>query len=137
MTPIYLRHRETTSDPWQEPPSLTLLYPSIPAGAVPATKIAIEQSTEEETPCGCPGTATAQDHLAMKVSMPPIPLASAASFVNFLLRYAQATLYEAKMSRFGAGTYKTTPISNIQSKELAGDAIISFRLALPLTTALS
>jgi hypothetical protein len=137
MTSVYLRHKELVGDPWQEPPSLTLLYPSIPAGAVPAAKITIEQSTEAETPYGCPGTSTDQDHLAMKVGMPPIPLASSASFINFLLHYSQATLHETKMSRYGAGTYKTTLISNIQSKEIGGDAIISFRLATPLTTALS
>jgi hypothetical protein len=138
MTPIYLRHRATSGDAWQEPPSLSLLYPGIPAGAVPATKVTIEQSSEFETPCGCPPPDdTTQDHLAMKVTMPPIPLASSTAFVNFLLAFNQATLHEAKMSRFGAGTYKTTSISNIRAKEIAGDAIISFRLALPMTDALS
>ena len=63
--------------------------------------------------------------------MPPIPLASSASFINFLLAYNEATLKEAKMSRYGAGTYMTTLISNIQAQELAGEAIISIRLATP------
>jgi hypothetical protein len=117
---------------------MSLIYPSTPAGAVPATKITIEQSTELETPCGCaPTDATTQDHLAMKVTMPPIPIASSASFINFLLRYNAATLHEAKSARYGAGTYKTTAISNIASKELAGEAIISFRLAVPLSDALA
>jgi hypothetical protein len=138
MTPIYLRHRETTGDAWQEPPSLSLLYPSIPAGAVPATKVTIEQSTELESPCGCPPPADlTQDHLALKVTMPPIPQASSPSFINYLLAFNNATLHEAKMSRYGAGTYKTTLISNIRSKESAGDAIISFRLAVPIATALT
>ncbi|HET6511155.1 MAG TPA: hypothetical protein VFH43_03110, partial [Candidatus Kapabacteria bacterium] len=135
--PIYLRHRATSGDAWQEPPSMSLLYPSIPAGAVPATRVTIEQSTEEETPCGCPGTSTAQDHLALKVTMPPIPLVSSASFINYLLAYNQATLHEAKMSRYGAGTYKTASISNIQAREVAGEAVISFRLATPIATAIS
>jgi hypothetical protein len=138
MSPIYLRHRETTGDAWQEPPSLSLLYPSIPAGAVPATSVTIKQSTELETPCGCPPPDDiTQDHLALKVTMPPIPLASSASFVNYLLRFNQATLHEVKMSRYGAGTYKTTTISNIRSKEIAREAIISFRLAVPIADALS
>jgi hypothetical protein len=117
---------------------MSLLYPSIPSGAVPATKVTIEQSTETESPCGCPGTDdTAQDHLALKVTMPPIPVASSASFINFLLRFNAATLHEAKMARYGAGTYKTTAISNIKSQELAGEAIISFRLAVPLASVLT
>jgi hypothetical protein len=137
MTPVYLRHRASVSDPWTEPPSFATLYPTTPIGAMPATQITIESATEFETPCGCPDTPATHDHLALKVTMPPIPVALSAQFINFLFNYSQATLYEAKMSRYGAGTYKTTEISNIRSKETAGQAIISFRLATPIATALS
>ena len=126
---LYLRYRNSPSDPWTEVPSLTTVYPGQPLGSVPTETIRFYTTTEFETPCGCPETATTEDRYALRTTLKPLPQASMPGLAKFLLRYKQANYHEALHPLFGDGVYVSAPLSLLDIKNEQGMSKIEFRLA--------
>ncbi|MDP4229796.1 MAG: hypothetical protein Q8916_05255 [Bacteroidota bacterium] len=131
---LLLRYRNSTSDPWIEVPSLTSIFPLQPAGSLPLAAVSLQTAPEEETPCGCPGGSTTDDHYILRTSVNPMPQTATNTLLMYLLAFKQATYREAKYSRYGTGDYMTVGLSLLKCKDENGMSAISFRLAAPITS---
>ena len=126
---LYLRYRNTLSDPWTEVPSLTSVYPGQPLGSVPTETLRLYSTTEFETLCGCPETMTTEDRYGLRATLKPLPQASMPGLAKFLLRYKQANYHEALHPLYGDGVYVRAPLSLLVITQENGLSMIEFRLA--------
>jgi hypothetical protein len=130
MTPLYLRYRNSTSDPWTVPPALASSVPGLPAGALPLDTMALATGPATETPCGCASTDPyTDDHYALKAGLTALPQAVMASVATYLLRYKQAAYHEAMHSLFATGGFVSAGLDQLQVKNADGRATIAFRVA--------
>ncbi|MDP4198307.1 MAG: hypothetical protein Q8922_04685 [Bacteroidota bacterium] len=137
MIPLYLRYRNSASDPWSTVPSLTGAFPGLAAGSMPISSTTLETAPQAVTPCGCPGASTEDSYLILRANCAPIPLASEASLLTFLMLYKTATYHEAKFTRYGQGGYVSASVSLIEAHEQNGMLQLCFRLAAAISDALT
>ncbi len=126
---LYLRYRNSSSDPWTVVPSLTAVFPGQPLGSVPLEMVRLATTTEFETHCGCPETATDEDRYALRATLKPMAQASMPGLATFLLRYKQANYHEALYPLFGNGLYLSAALSSLIIGNENGMSKIEFRLA--------
>jgi hypothetical protein len=129
---IYLRYKNSPSDPWTEVPSLTSVFPSQPSGSMPVATARLETAPEVVSPCGCGEDSSVDDHYILKISSAPIPQSAANDILLFLLRYKVAPYHEVKYSGYADGFYLGATLSLLVSKNENGMSEISFRMAAPI-----
>ncbi len=135
MSPIYLRYKNSPSDPWTNVPSLTSVLPSLPSGALPLSSMQLATAPETETPCGCPtGSDTSESYYVMKAGLSEMPQSVLTTVVNFLLSYKEATYHEVEHGLYGNGVFTSAELSQLSVKNISGNSAISFRLAAPITS---
>jgi len=137
MTTLYLRYRNSPTDPWTTVPSVASAFPSLASGVLPAESVKLETAPQSVTPCGCPGTSTDDSYLILRATCAPIPIALETTLLTFLMQYKSATYHEAKFIRYGQGGYVTATLSLIEATERNGMLTLSFRLAAALADALT
>ncbi len=141
MTNLFLRYRMTDTDPWTTFPDITSAFPGQPTGSLPvsSTTIASEPLTVEPGAGGqlyLEFPTTDDDHLALRVTCPPIPLALATTILTFLMQYRLAPSHEAKHERFGQGGFISASLSLIKAQERNGMLHLEFRLVATMNDAL-
>ncbi|HYM21443.1 MAG TPA: hypothetical protein VEW28_10640 [Candidatus Kapabacteria bacterium] len=134
MTPLYLRYRNSTSDPWITVPSLTSSYPLQPAGSVPLATMSFATEPALVTPCGCSATGSlTDDHYILHAGLYALPQSAMPALANFLLNYKQATYHEAMHSLFGSGGFVSSELTLLEIQNTNGNSTIDFRLAAAIT----
>lgn len=130
MTPLYLRYRNATTDPWTVPPALGASIPGLPAGALPLEHMKLSTGPQTETPCGCSSTDPyVEDHYGMEAGLSPIPQAAMPSVATYLLRFKQAAYHEAMHSLFASGGFTSADLSELSIANADGRSSINFRVA--------
>jgi hypothetical protein len=127
MQSIYLRYKNSLSDPWTVVPSLTSIFPSQPAGSLPLAGARTETAPETVTPCGCPGGSAIDDHYILRAETAPIPQSAINNILTFLLRYKMAAYHEVQY--YASGGFTSAGLSLLVSKNENGMSAVSFRLA--------
>jgi hypothetical protein len=133
MTPLYLRYRNSLTDPWITVPSLTAYYPGLPVGSVPLDTMLLASEPQYVTPCGCAITSSTEDHFALYATLTGLPQAAMPSLAQFLLRYKSATYHEALHSLFAGGGFVSSELTLLDVKNQNGNSTIGFRLAAAIT----
>ena len=82
---LYLRYKNSISDPWTVVPTLTSVFPTQPSGSLPLAQLRLQSAPETETPCGCPGGSAIDDHYILKVEVAPMPQSAVNNLLLFLL----------------------------------------------------
>jgi hypothetical protein len=126
---IYLRYKNSPSDPWTVVPSLTAFFPTQPVGSLPVSNVRTETAPETETPCGCPGASAVDDHYVLRAETAPIPQSMTNAILLFLLRYKMAAYHEVQYAGYASGSFTSTGLSLVESKNENGMSAVSFRLA--------
>ena len=129
---IYLRYRNSPSDPWTDVPDMTSVFPTQPAGSLPVVKVQLQSAPETETPCGCPGDSATDDHYILKAEIAPMPQNAVNDLLLFLLRFKEASYHEVKYAQFVSGDFTTVGLSLLDCRNEGGMSSISFRLAAPI-----
>ncbi len=129
---IYLRYKNSISDPWTIVPTLTSVFPTQPTGSLPLSGIKLRSAPERETPCGCPGGSATDDHYILKAEISPMPQSATNNILLFLLRFKQASYHEAQHPQFASGSFTSVGLSLLDCKNENGMGGISFRLAVPI-----
>ena len=129
---IYLRYKNSPSDPWTVIPDVTSVFPGQPAGSLPFAYTKMETAPEVVSPCGCSGEATDDDHYILKAEIKPMTQSAAPDILMYLLNYKSAGYHEVKYARYADGDFLTAKLSLIECKEVNGMSSISFRLAAPI-----
>ncbi len=132
MSPLYLRYRNTPSDPWTEVPSLTSVIPSQAVGSLPLEKLSFATEPAMTSTCGCSDASANDDHYILHAGIAALPQSASLPISAFLLAYKQATYHEAKYDRYGTGYYITSDLTLYKCKEESGMSRMSFRLGSPL-----
>jgi hypothetical protein len=130
MTPLYLRYRNATTDPWNVPPSLSSSVPGIASGAVPLDSMTLRSGPELLTPCGCSSTDPyLEDHYALHAGLTALPQSVMPSIATYLLQYKEAAYHEAMHSLYADGGFVSAELSQLTIKNEGGRSAIEFRLA--------
>ena len=129
---IYLRYKNSPSDPWTVIPSVTSVFPTQPAGSLPIAEARMQSAPETETPCGCPGGSATDDHYTLKAEIVAMPQSAVSSILLFLLRFKQASYHEVQYSQFAGGGFTSVGLSLLDCKNENGMSTIAFRLAAPI-----
>jgi hypothetical protein len=129
---LYLRYKNSPTDPWTVVPSLTSIFPSQPAGSLPIKDVRMMSAPETETPCGCAGDSTTDDHYILHAEINPMPQTAISPIMLFLLRFKEATYREAQYLYYASGNFTTVELSLLDCKNNNAMSEISFRLAAPI-----
>jgi len=129
---LYLRYRNSPSDPWTAIPDITSVFPTQPSGSLPVAETRLQTAPETETPCGCPGDPATEDHYILKAEIAPMPQSATNDLLLFLLNFKQATYHEVKYSQYGSGDFLSAGLSLLNCKNEGGMSAIAFRLATPI-----
>ena len=129
---LYLRYKNSLSDPWTVVPTLTSVFPTQPAGSLPLAGIRLQSAPETETPCGCPGGSATDDHYILKAEVAPMPQSATNAILLFLLRFKQASYHEAQHPQFVSGGFTSVGLSLLDCKNENGMSGIGFRLAVAI-----
>ncbi len=129
---IYLRYKNSLSDPWIDVPDITSVFPTQPAGSLPVAKAKLQSAPETETPCGCPGGSATDDHYILRAEIALMPQSATNNILLFLLRLKEASYHEAKYSQFASGDFTSVGLSLLDCKNEGGMSAITFRLAAPI-----
>ncbi|MEP7235959.1 MAG: hypothetical protein ABI778_11755 [Ignavibacteriota bacterium] len=129
---LYLRYRNSPSDPWTEIPDVTAAFPTQPAGTLPVAWARLQTAPEFETPCGCPIDSGEDDHYILKTQVAPMPQSATNDILLFLLEFKQASYHEVKYSQFAAGDFITAGLSLLDCRNSGGLSSIAFRLGAPI-----
>jgi len=129
---LYLRYKNSLSDPWTVVPSLTSVFPTQPSGSVPLSGIRLQSAPETETPCGCPGGSATDDHYIMKAEIAPMPQSATNAILLFLLRFKEASYHEAQHPQFVSGGFTSVGLSLLNCENENGMSEISLRLAVSI-----
>jgi hypothetical protein len=130
---LYLRYKNSISDPWTAVPDLTSVFPTQPPGSVPLKNLRMQTAPETETPCGCPGGSATDDHYIVKAEISPMPQSATNALLLFLLRFKQAAYHEAQHPQFAGGGFISVGLSLLDCKNENGKSAIGFRLAAAIT----
>ncbi|MFI5265054.1 MAG: hypothetical protein ACHQM6_11105, partial [Candidatus Kapaibacterium sp.] len=119
-------------DPWTDVPDVTAVFPTQPLGSLPVSEVRLQSAPETQTPCGCPGASSTEDHYILKAAIAPMPQSATNNILLFLLRFKGASYHEIKYSQFASGDFTSAGLSLVDCKNEDGISVISFRLAAPI-----
>ncbi len=129
---LYLRYKNSPSDPWIVLPTVTSVFPTQPSGSLPIAELRLQSAPETETPCGCPGGSATDDHYILKAEVAPMPQSAVNNLLLFLLRFKQAAYHETQHPQFASGGFTSVGLSLLDCENKNGMSGISFRLAVPI-----
>ncbi len=134
MSPLYLRYRNVSTDPWTVPPSLVSSFPGLPAGALPLETMKLATGPQTQTPCGCSSSDPyVEDHYGMHSGLSAMPQSAMPAVATFLLQFKQAAFHEAMHSLYGSGAFVSAELSQLAIRNEGGRSVVSFRVASNIT----
>lgn len=130
MSPLYLRYRNSPTDPWSLPPTLSSVIPGLPGGTLPLESFTLATGPQLPTPYGYTSADPyIEDYYGMEASLLSIPQSLMRSVATYILQFKEAAYSEAMHSLFASGAFVTAGLSELSIENIGGRSAIRFRIA--------